>query len=56
MTALLITREEAAASLGMSLRSFQRHCQPEIRIVRAGALRLVPVAELVRWVELHQDR
>lgn len=44
-----LTREEAAAALGMSLDSFERHCQPEIRLIRRGRLRLVPVAELALW-------
>lgn len=46
-----LTREEAAQSLGMSLDSFERHVQPEVRMIRRGKLRLVPVAELERWAE-----
>ena len=46
-----LTREEAARSLGMSLDSFERHVQPEVRLVRRGKLRLVPVGELQRWVD-----
>jgi len=46
-----LTREEAAASLGMSVDSFERHVQPHLRLVRKGRLRLVPVSELERWVE-----
>jgi hypothetical protein len=34
-----LTREEAAASLGISLDSFERHVQPGARIVRAGSER-----------------
>jgi excisionase family DNA binding protein len=48
---LALTRQEAAESLGMSLDSFERHCQPELRLVRRGRLRLVPVAELDRWLD-----
>ena len=44
-----LSREEAAASLGMSLNSFERHVQPEVRLIRRGSMRLVPVAELERW-------
>ena len=47
---LALTREEAAAAIGMSLDSFERHVQPTIRLVRAGRMRLVPVAELDRWL------
>jgi hypothetical protein len=46
-----LTREEAAASIGMSLSSFERYVQPEIRLIRRGGLRVVPVAELARWAE-----
>jgi hypothetical protein len=48
---LALCREEAAASLGMSLDSFERHVQPTLRLVRLGRLRLVPVRELERWLE-----
>ena len=44
-----LTRAEAAAALGVSLDSFERHVQAELRIIRRGKLRLVPVAELERW-------
>jgi hypothetical protein len=33
-------------SLGMSLDSSERHVQPELRLIRRGKLRLVPLAEL----------
>lgn len=46
-----LTREEAAHSLGMSLDSFERHVQPEVKIIRRGKLRVIPVAELERWAE-----
>jgi hypothetical protein len=48
---LALTREEAAASIGMSLDSFERHVQPSLRMVRLGRMRLVPVGELERWLE-----
>lgn len=46
-----LTREEAAAALGMSLDSFERHVQPDLRLIRRGKLRLVAVAELERWAQ-----
>jgi hypothetical protein len=33
----------------MSLDSFERNVQPELRLIRRRKLRLVPVAELERW-------
>jgi hypothetical protein len=44
-----LSRQEAAISLGMSLDSFERHVQPELRLIRRGKLRLVPLVELERW-------
>jgi hypothetical protein len=48
---LAITRAEAARSLGVSINSFERHVQPELKIVRRGKLRLIPVREIERWLE-----
>ncbi len=45
-----LTRAEAARSLGLSVDSFERYCQPDLKLVRRGRLRLVPVSELERWV------
>jgi hypothetical protein len=44
-----LTRREAAAALGISVDSFERHVQPELRLIRRGRMRLVPVSELERW-------
>ena len=53
---LALSREEAAAALGMSLNSFERHVQPTIRLVRLGRMRLVPVSELERWLGENASR
>jgi hypothetical protein len=44
-----LTKAEAAAALGISIDSFERHVQPELRVIRRGRMRLVPVSELERW-------
>jgi hypothetical protein len=51
-----LTREEAAAALGMSLDSFERHVQPDLRLIRRGKLRLVPIRELERWADAAAER
>lgn len=51
-----LTRAEAAESIGMSVDSFERHVQPELRLVRRGKIRLVPVAELQRWLNENAER
>jgi hypothetical protein len=52
---LAFSREEAAAALGMSLDSFERHVQPTLRMVRLGRMRLVPVHEIERWLDEHAE-
>lgn len=47
---IALTRAEAAASIGLSLTAFEQHVQPNLRLVRLGRVRLVPVEELQRWV------
>lgn len=43
--------------LGVSRDYFDEHIKPELRIVRDGArMVLIPVAELVRWVERNAAR
>jgi hypothetical protein len=46
-----LTVEEAARAVGMSESSFKRHVQPELRIVRRGSLRIIPVPEIEKWLE-----
>jgi hypothetical protein len=50
---LLYTRQEAAASLGMSVDTFEKRVQPFLKVVTCGQLVLVPPAELERWVREH---
>jgi hypothetical protein len=45
-----LTKREAAAALGMSVDSFERHVQPELRVVRRGRLRLFALTEIERWL------
>ena len=53
---IALTREEAAASLAMSVDSFERYVQPDIRMIRCGRMRLIPVAEVARWADEHAER
>jgi hypothetical protein len=39
----------------MSINSFERHVQPELRLVRRGKLRLIPVREIERWLDENSD-
>jgi excisionase family DNA binding protein len=51
-----LTREEAAASIGVSLSTFQRYVQPDLRLIRRGTARLIPVEELQRWARENAER
>jgi excisionase family DNA binding protein len=48
---LALSPDEAAESLGMSRSHFYDHVWPDLRVVRVGQRRLVPVAEIERWLE-----
>jgi integrase len=50
---LLLTKRDAAGSLGMSLRHFERMVQPGIPFVRSGQLTLYRPQDLERWAERH---
>jgi hypothetical protein len=55
MSPVAVTRENAAAALGMGLTMFAERVQPELRVIRVGAKVLIPTAELQRWVEVHAE-
>jgi len=47
---LTLSPEECARSLGVSRNFFDLHVLPELRVVRRGRRRLIPIRELARWV------
>lgn len=51
-----LTREEAAASLGISVDLFEVHVQPHLRLVVLGRRKLVPIGELRKWAERAAER
>lgn len=51
-----LSREEAAASLGMSVDSFERYVQPHVRMLWFGRMRIVPVSELQSFCERQAKR
>ncbi len=48
---LAYTRSGAAASLGVSVDTFDKYVRSYIRCVYVGSLRIYPVSELRRWLE-----
>lgn len=52
---LALTKGEAAQALGVSEDFFNEHIAHELRMVRRGKRRIIPVRELDRWLEQHAD-
>jgi excisionase family DNA binding protein len=52
---LAVTKQEAAAALGVSVDFFDEHIVHELRIVRRGRRRLIPIRELERWLDQQAD-
>jgi excisionase family DNA binding protein len=53
---LALSKAEAAEALGVSVRFFETSIQPELRVVRRGRRRLIPVRELERWLDREAAR
>ena len=54
---LCVKPEEAAEMLGVSRDYLDEHIKPELRIIRRGSRTiLIPIAELVRWLEQSATR
>lgn len=52
---LALTRAEAASAIGVSLTWFADHVQPELKLIRRGSVRLVPITELTRWIDRNAE-
>jgi len=53
---LALTKLEAAQALGVSVDFLEAHIMRELRIIRLGRRRLIPVAELARWLDASAHR
>jgi hypothetical protein len=56
MSPVAVTREKAAAALGMGLTMFSERVQPDLKVIRVGSKVLVPTAELQRWADENAER
>lgn len=52
---LAVSKAEAAQTLGVSVDFLEAHVLAELRVVRVGRRRLIPVAELERWLAEHAE-
>jgi len=48
---LALRLEEAAEALGVSYDFFKEQIAPDLRIVRIGRVRMVPITELENWLD-----
>ena len=53
--ALALTVEQAAAALSVSWDTWKEHIEPDVRIVRVGRRKLIPVTELQAWLDAHAE-
>jgi excisionase family DNA binding protein len=53
---LALSKAEAAEALGVSVDFLEDHVLAELRVVRVGRRRLIPVGELERWLERYAAR
>jgi len=53
--ALALTVEQACAALSVSWDTFNTHVASDLKIVRIGRRKLVPVTELQRWLDQHAE-
>ena len=51
-----LTVPESAAALGVGVDFFNENIRPELKVIRRGSKRLVPVSELQRWAEENAER
>lgn len=47
---IALTPPEEAAAIGVGPDFFEENVAPELRLIRRGRKRLVPVTELERWI------
>jgi excisionase family DNA binding protein len=53
---ITLTKAEAAEALGVSVDHLERHVLAEVKVIRSGRLRLIPVAELDAWIARNAAR
>jgi excisionase family DNA binding protein len=53
---LALSKAEAAEALGVSVDFLERHVMPELRVVRRGRRRLIPIVALEQWLDHNAER
>ena len=53
--ALALSVEQACEALGVSWDTWRAHIEPDVRLVRLGRRKLIPVSELQAWLDRHAE-
>lgn len=53
---IALPREEAAAAVGMSAKTFDRIARPDLRAIRQGGLMVWLVSDLERWADENAEK
>jgi excisionase family DNA binding protein len=52
---LALSVEQACEALGVSWDTWRAHIEPDVRLVRLGRRKLIPVSELRAWLDRHAE-
>ena len=52
---LALSVEQACEALGVSWDTWRAHIEPDVRLVRLGRRKLIPVSELHAWLDRHAE-
>jgi excisionase family DNA binding protein len=52
---LALSVEQACEALGVSWDTWRAHIEPDMRLVRLGRRKLIPVNELQAWLDRHAE-
>jgi excisionase family DNA binding protein len=52
---LALSVEQACEALGVSWDTWRAHIEPDMRLVRLGRRKLIPVSELHAWLDRHAE-
>ena len=53
--ALALSVEQACEALGVSWDTWRAHIEPDVRLVRVGRRKLIPLSELQAWLDRHAE-
>jgi excisionase family DNA binding protein len=52
---LALSVEQACEALGVSWDTWRAHIEPDVRLVRLGRRKLIPVSELQAWLDRNAE-